>query len=145
MNIISFLGRCIEVPDETCSTQLPRYHYAPNALQYTEELSNEFADLIKQYDLFHVCRSFITIIVCVSRFPICNATTGQLTPICPDLCPTIESTFVECALDSLEDYPSLTELFNSFRCHQPASYFNNLPLQYIGNDSSDCLEDCKSL
>ena len=143
MDIISFFGRCIEIPDETCLTQLPYFYYAPNAFQYTEELSDEFGELISQYDLFHVCRSFITIVDCVFRFPLCNDTSGQLIPICPDLCPTIDSTFVECSADFLEDYPSLNQLFNSFKCLEPASYFSNLPLHYIGNDSSDCLEDSK--
>lgn len=140
-NLFSFdlILRCIEIPsDHICLILVPYSYYTPDTLGYSDEVINEFEDVITQYDPFDSCRTFATALTCVYTFPACNPTTGRVVPICPELCPDIRSNIEECALGSPENYPSLNSLYDSFVCTDPQTYFMNVPLQYIENDTSNC-------
>ena len=96
--------------------------------------------MIGEYDPFDTCTVFITAVTCVYRFPPCDPTTGRLLPICHQQCPDIESNIEECSPETLEDYPSVSRLLDSFVCLEPQSYIMNLPQQYIETDTSQCSE-----
>ena len=141
MNNSLLFDRCVELPsNQTCYSLVPYTHYTPDLLRFTEEISNEFDQLVQQYPPFDACRAFITAVSCVYEFPPCDPTTGVLLPICSELCTDIEDNIEDCTIDSFEDYPAIDELFNVFECTEPETYFMNLPPQYILNDETGCTE-----
>ena len=98
---------------------------------------------MRRYDLFDSCRAFITAVSCVYEFPPCEPITGQLNPICPELCPEITFNIEDCAINPNENYPAVNEALDIFVCTEPETYFMGLPPQYIQTDTSECTELCK--
>ena len=127
--------RCIPVPDETCTTLVPYTHYTPNSNTFTEELGREVTEIISEYEPFDECRAFSVAVLCEYRYPACDPTTGTLFPLCPELCPAINSNVQNCALESYEEYPTVLELFTAFECTDPETYLMNVPPKYISNSS----------
>ena len=138
------LNRCIEVPDETCVTLIPYMYYTPDTFGLTEQIVNDFSGVITEYDPFDPCRAFIAAISCVYRYPPCDPSTGTLFPICPAVCPTVNSDIENCALESYEEYPSVGAFINSFECTEPETYLRNVPPQYINNGTA-CTELSKCI
>ena len=138
---------CIAIPgDETCLPQLPYSFYAPNTFDLTNKLFREIQIILGELDPFNDCRRFINSVVCVLRFPACNATSGRILPICPDLCSFIDGVIIaRCSSEFFANNPNFSavnDLLNRFECLQPQSYYN-FPAQYIENASVECSNFCK--
>ena len=143
VRICVFTIRCIEIPDETCLSQITYSSYAPAAIVYTDELSNEIRTILRQLDPLNSCRGFLTFVMCAHRFPACNATTGRILPLCIADCPDINEIVAHCTMEFYmnSDYPLTFQLFDSFAC-ESLSYLN-FPLQYIETDPNECTEFSK--
>ena len=79
------------------------------------------------------------------RFPACNATTGRILPICPDVCSFVDAVVMPCTngfFRNNPDFPAVNQLLDAFVCLEPQSYYN-FPSQYIETDPNDCLKICK--
>ena len=78
------------------------------------------------------------------RFPSCNATTGRILPICPDVCSFVDAVVELCDgfLRNNPDFPAVNRLLDEFVCIEPQSYYN-FPSQYIETDPNDCLNISK--
>ena len=137
--------RCIEIPDETCRSQISYSYYAPNAIVFTPELSNEFQAIIPQMNLLDPCRGYLTYVMCAHKFPACNDTTDRLIPVCLAACSSLTQIIQECSGSFFfindPDYPLTNELTNSFSCE--ARSYINFPRQYIETDPNDCIEFSK--
>ena len=135
---ILYLHRCIEIPtEETCLSLIPYTHYAPDTFEFTEELSNEFNQIIERFEPFNPCRTIILGAICVYRYPACNATTGLLLPVCTEICPDVMSAIRDCSLESF-DYVYVSQTLNAFDCTQPQTYFTEFPSYYIETDPDEC-------
>ena len=130
-----------EIPDHTCLTLVPYYtHYTPDAFGFTEELTNELAQLIGEYGPFDECRAFITVVSCLYRYPVCDPTTEKLHLLCDELCPSIDLSIRNCD-PGHDNYPSVSILIDTFDCSKPETYLTYvppIPFQYVSNDTPVC-------
>ena len=93
--------------------------------------------LINEFEPFDRCRTIVTEVICVYRYPACSNITGRLLPICTYICQGIESVIVDCSLESF-GYPTVSQIVNSFDCLDPQTYFTDFPDDYIEDDPSEC-------
>ena len=84
--------------------------------------------------------------ICVFRYPACNATTGKILPICRDICGLVDTFVGQCTESQFfrhnPDFPTVNHLLDTFVCLEPQSYYN-FPAQYIETDPNDCSGFCK--
>lgn len=79
-------------------------------------------------------------VVCVFRFPACNATSGKILPICHSICPLVDEILAQCSKGFFvgnSTFANVNRLLGNFECRKPQSYYN-FPLQYIASDPNDC-------
>ena len=129
--------------DETCLSQLRTSFYAPAAIMFTDQLSEEFRTIIRRLDVSDPCRGYITFVLCVHRFPACNATTGLLLSLCTTVCANLNNIIETCSSEYFigdPNFPAMNQLFNTFTCADPASYYNFPRLnQYVDTDPNNCI------
>ena len=132
--------------DDSCLPQLITSFYAPAILDSTTQVLREFQDIISQLDPLDGCRAFFSTMSCMYRFPACNATTGRILTICPDVCSLIDTVVVKSCADEYfrnnPDFPALNRLIDGVMCLEPQSYII-FPAQYIETDPNACLKICK--
>ena len=132
---------------ETCLSQIPYSFYAPAAMMFTDQLSEEIRTIIRRLDASDPCRGYITYVMCAHRFPACNATTGLLLPLCPTVCPNLINIVETCSSEYFigdPNFPAMNQLFSTFICTDPESYYTFPRLnQYVDTDPSNCIRFSK--
>ena len=104
------------------------------------DLMNE-TQRINQLPNFATCAELINILICIISYPICDDNNETLLPICLSQCQMITNQLTHCLaeLSLIGSFPILFELFfEEILCEDPGTYYN-YPLQYISDNTADCL------
>ena len=150
MYICIIIFRCIEKPQDFCSTILPIAYYAPGTLGINadaDELKDEIRR-IRHLPDFTTCIELINALDCVIKYPSCSANTDKIVSICQSQCRSIDSQIIDCLIHLennmlISEFQLVHTLLETVECEEPETYYN-FPVEYIEINSTDCLMLSKS-
>lgn len=123
--------RCELIPEnDNCTELLSGNCYAPNAIDNSILNFVEGNIIVASRAAHEECTLFSDVLLCLYKYPPCDASTSELLPLCPETCWEAHRVFEVCA-------ESIYFIAENFNCSDAKTYYGNPP-PHVNVSTTSC-------